>query len=159
MSSEATARGPLEPGAYFPQSVCSGYAQGGTPPPAIYLVPAAFQAEPGTPTSAGQRIEAPEFSFILTGEHLAKVIPGFSADRPRRSSQDTMVIVKVYDAAAAAECSPPPGLIAAWEDIWRRTGSRKPACTSRRLGVDFGSLSATAPPATDGTARLPRGGL
>ena len=88
-----------------------------------------YEPEPGPVNllNRTRRIDAPEFSFMLTEEVLAKGVEGY---QPQLNGvrQDTMVIVSVYDPATHDERQPSPERVQRGKDIWTMTGSMITAC-------------------------------
>lgn len=94
---------------------------------AIFLVPLKYDPEPGPRSPAGVLIDAAEFSLTLGEAELAAEIEGF---RPHHYgvSEDTTIIVNVYDPAIHDDWEPPEQVVKAWDDIWNMTGGFSYAC-------------------------------
>ena len=98
---------------------------------AIYLVPREFFPEPGPWKRIDGRwkryIDEPEFSFWLREAVLEQQVVGFQPHL-HGVSQDSMVIVQVYDASIHDDWQPQQWQIDHWNDMWSMTGSFEHAC-------------------------------
>ena len=96
---------------------------------ATYKIPLEYEPEPGPVNllNKTRRIDAPEFSFMLTEDALAEGVEGFQAQL-NGVRQDTMVIVSVYDPVKHGDWQPSPERIQRGKDIWTMTGSMMTAC-------------------------------
>jgi len=80
----------------------------GAPSHSIYEIPVEFDPEPGPidPRRGVVRVDAPELSVMITGEHLAQKIRGVEA-RMFGYPQNTMMVVKVLTHSAWRERTSP----------------------------------------------------
>ena len=98
----------------------------------VYEIPVEFDPEPGTldPWRGLVRVEAPELSVMITGEHLAANIRGVQGHM-FGYPQDTMMIVKVLD-HPAWDKRKHPSAAEIWHetirDLWEQTGTYQQAC-------------------------------
>jgi hypothetical protein len=92
-----------------------------------FLVPLEYDPAPGSRSPEGVLIEAAEFSLMLGEAELAAEIEGF---QPRHYgvSEDTTIIVNVYDPATHDDWKPSEQVVEAWDSIWNMTGGFSQAC-------------------------------
>lgn len=109
----------------------------GTGRRAVYEIPEAFHPEPGPldQTTNTRRIDAPEFSFLMTEEALAQAVDGFEPGL-NGISHDTYIIVTVFDPDNAEtqtqlEQTQPEKVRQHQIEIWTRTGRMSSACMAK----------------------------
>ena len=94
-----------------------------------YDVPMSFLPDTGSINliKRTRHIQQAEYGILLTQEVLAKHIDGFQPSL-HGVSQDTSVIVSVYNPSIHDDWEPPPHVVKNWDDIWTMSGNSILAC-------------------------------